>query len=398
MTTDTVAAVAPLGLSPRTRLWRGFWMVAAILATAWIVISLVRPAASRAAPQSEPRTHAPLVEPVQIVDAQRIRIVDGAPIHKQLTLAKVTRTRIKTPLLTVSGFIIARVVPGAEPIEDRWQFNNLELSTAYGEWLKSKSEIGFAQSQLAKTKELYDAETTYLEENLKRLTPLYQSSSIPEKTYREAKAELIKAQIQGEKSIFDAQSHLRVVQNNKVNLERTLSQDGVEPVAFTRASENMVLVTANVPESRIALVHEHQSCEVRFYGYFDTVYPAHVEALSASVTSERRILRVLFDVTDDKELLRPGMFAEVGLGTDERDAILIPADALLHVGQKDYVLVDDENDTWRVVAVTVGEPHGGVFEVVSGLEKSDRQKNVIAAGAILLKPTIAQMLAPGAGK
>src|SRR6185295_1428873 len=135
--------------------------------------------------------------------------------------------------------------------------------------------------------------------------------------------------------------------------ERQLSQEGIEPIVFTRAVENMVLVSANVPEAKLSLVYEEQACEAHFYGYMGQVYPGHIESLSASVTPDRRTLRVLIDLNDPKGILRPGMFAGVGLGTDERSAVLVPADALLHIGQRDYIVVADSEDHWRVEAVTV---------------------------------------------
>jgi cobalt-zinc-cadmium efflux system membrane fusion protein len=388
---DEVATLSP---PYRTRVWRATWMIVATVAIGWILISLFRnpprPIAAKPAPDSRRISR----DPVQVAGPSTITVASDAPLRKQLALVNIQRTDIKFPVLNVSGSILARVVPGTGAIEDRWQFSTADLSTAYAEWLKAKSEIKFAESQLQKTKDLYLAETAFLEENLSRLTPLVESGSIAQKQHREAKTNLIKAQLQGEKNTFEAQSTLRVAQNEKVAAERKLSQEGIEPVVFGRAIENMVLVSANVPESKVALVYDEQACEARFYGYFNQIFPAHVELLSASVTPDRRTLRVLIDLNDPKGVLRPGMFAEVGLGTNERSAILVPADALLHIGQRDYVVVADDENTWRVEPVTVGETHEGMCEVLSNLGTAE---HVVGAGAILLKPVAAQALTKDAG-
>ena len=84
------------------------------------------------------------------------------------------------------------------------------------------------------------------------------------------------------------------------------------------------------------------------------------------------------------------MFAEVGLGTDAREAILIPAEALLHVNLDDYVVgAAGEEGQWRAVKVQVGEQHDGAFEVVHGLAAGD---TIITRGAILLKPAVMRVL------
>jgi hypothetical protein len=108
---------------------------------------------------------------------------------------------------------------------------------------------------------------------------------------------------------------------------------------------------------------------------------------------------VQFVVKDPDNVLRPGMFAEIGLGTDKRQALLVPADSVLHVGSRAFVLRSSESNDggsgesswpkWDIVAVQVGELKGSKVEVLSGLKAGER---VIGAGAILLKPLVVQAL------
>ena len=363
-------------------------MLGAIVATAAVVVELLRPHQPHLTQPANDAKPAETIEPVRVVAAGLLAVAHETPLQKELATFEVVSEKISLPLLSVSGTILARIHEGTELIEDRWQFSSSELSTSYADWLRAKNEIVFAESQLTKTMELAAAETTFLQTNLKRFESLL-SGTIPEKDLRQAQSALLKAQLQGEKDIFAAKSAQRVAVKQKSAVERELSQLGIEPVVFSRAAENMVLVAANVPEAKVSQIHEGQSCEVQFYGYPDTTFPAHVEAVSSSLTQERRTLRVLFDLTDEKALLKPGMFAEVGLGTDTRDAILIPAASLLHIGRKDYVLVAAGADQWRVAEVKVGEIQRGRCEVLEGLEPGNR---IISRGAILLKTVAAQTL------
>jgi multidrug efflux pump subunit AcrA (membrane-fusion protein) len=83
------------------------------------------------------------------------------------------------------------------------------------------------------------------------------------------------------------------------------------------------------------------------------------------------------------------MFAEVGLGTDERDALLIPAEALLHAKLDDYVMAAADGGRWKPVPVRVGLQHHDDFEVEQGLPAG---ATIITRGAILLKPALIQSL------
>lgn len=382
---------APHTLSRASKVWRSFWMFSSSIGVAIVVVMLVRPmklgsqpiapvAKTTVAPESEVRSDGP----------GTILIAAATPLRDQLSFVKAVRRAVTYPVMTVTGSVLARVRAGDGPIEDRWQFSTTELSTTYAEWIRAKSEVDFAQSQYDKTRELVKAENSHLEAVVARLKPLSQDAVVATSQLKQAQADLLKSQIQGEKDVFTAQSTLRQAQKSKAALERELSQSGLDPAVFSRAVENMVLVVANVPEGRISQVHEKQGCQVRFYGYQNDLFPGHVESLSSAVTHDRRTLRVLFDLNDSKNLLKPGMFGEVGLGTDARDAILVPPASLLHIGRGDYVIAAAGADRWDVLPVELGEMHGDEFEVVGGL-KGDRE--LVAEGAILLKPLAVEALA-----
>ena len=63
----------------------------------------------------------------------------------------------------------------------------------------------------------------------------------------------------------------------------------------------------------------------------------------------------------------------------------MPADGVLHVGERDYALVASEPGTWQITEVQIGELRGTNVEVLSGLKAGDR---VLGKGAILLKPVV----------
>ena len=329
------------------------------------------------------------VPSVRLIGPRLIAVTEGSPFRQQLTTLKLQPTMLTMPMLNVSGVILARISPGETTLEDRWQFSNIELSTDYADWLRSKNEIEFAESQLKKTRELITAETAYRQQVVDHLEPLFKQGSTAEKTVRQAEADLLRTQIEGEKSLFQAEATLRTAKNSKIALERSLSQAGVEPVVFGREVENMVLVSVNVPESRISQVSEGQACEVRFYAFPDRTFPGHVEALGSALLGDRRTLRVLFDLNDREHILRPGMFGDVGLGTEPRNVIVIPTQALLHVGSREYVLVA-EGPGWRVQEVVVGEVRHDSAELIKGLKAGDQ---IITDGAILMKPAVMQALA-----
>jgi multidrug efflux pump subunit AcrA (membrane-fusion protein) len=331
---------------------------------------------------------------VQVVGPATILVRPDTPLARNLAIVDVKKQTVAHPLLTVTGSVVARIRPGSEPLRFRWQFASPEVASAYTDWLKSSVDIEFNQKQLDTTRELSNAQIERYDVIVKRLAPLAPEGNVPLKELRAAEADLVQAKLQGQKDVFEAESLLRAAQRRHTALERQLSQAGVEPVVLSRATEGMVLVTANVPEAKISLVQVGQSCQARFFAFPGKEFAAHVEELGSVLSTERRTLRVSFELNDTKDLLKPGMFAEIGLGTDQRDAVLIPTTAVLHLGRADYVFVQDpDGKHLRVVEVQVSESPGEFLEVLDGLKPGDR---IVSSEAVLLKPLAVQSLAPRA--
>jgi len=167
-----------------------------------------------------------------------------------------------------------------------------------------------------------------------------------------------------------------------------LAEGGLDPAALETTAV-VAIVVAQVPEAKMTAVAEGEPCEARFYAIPDAVFLGRVARIAPTLSPERRTLRVLFELPDPSNRLKPGMFADVGLGTAQREALLVPAEALLHVGRGDFVLVRSEQSPWRVQDVEVGEDHGDRVELLRGATAG---QEVITGGAVLLKPLVVQVL------
>jgi hypothetical protein len=147
-----------------TKIRRGAWMLTATISIAAVIVWLVRPASPRAAAVQPAAVSRAVPEAVRTEPGGLIVIAGDSPVRKHLSELHVQPEKVKFPLLTVSGSILARIGSGEEALEDRWQFGSSELAGKYADWLRTSGEIEFARNQLAKTKELVTAQTDYLAE------------------------------------------------------------------------------------------------------------------------------------------------------------------------------------------------------------------------------------------
>lgn len=326
---------------------------------------------------------------VKLVGPRTVAVKAGSLLEQKLDISTVAKDQITTPLLLATGSVVAHLAPGSNPSEDRWQFNTIELSGVYADWQRARAEKEFNVKRLAKIRELTAAQTQSQKLVVERLRKLVATGTEAIRDLTAAEANLLQVQLEGQKSVYEAETALTVATRNRAALERTLLQDGVDPSLLENAPSGTSLIKADVPELKINLVSVGQTCVTRFYGLPGQNFIGKVKSLAPALSAEQHTLRVFFELPDPNNKFKPGMYAEIGLGTDPRMAVLVPSDAVLHSRNADFVFIGDGPDLWNITEVQVGESIGDRVEILQGLQGGEK---IIGNGAILLKPMLVQAL------
>jgi membrane fusion protein, heavy metal efflux system len=353
-----------------------------------------------------PKVGPPRVEPVSVLGPGLVAVASGTPLEQRLRVAAATYENIEYPLLNVTGYVIARLGAGADHAESRWDFAAAEIATTYGDWINAKAAVVYAEQQAVNVKNLADANVKFKDAVYERKKGLENIGADTKETVASAKYDLEQAKLQRDKDIHDAEKVVKDAVRNRGLLERRLLEAGIDPDVVVQGKDGLVLVVADVPEAKVAQVRPGQACEAQFFSYQDATYKGRVGRLGPSVSKEKRTLRVTFELRDAASKLLPGMFADIGLGTETRKVLSVPTEAVLHAGKSDYVLKEESPGAFRVVEVKVDEPRlapaagqdGFAAEcrsripVLEGLREGDR---VVSTGSILLKPVMVKALTNG---
>jgi membrane fusion protein, heavy metal efflux system len=382
------AAAPGAAWSAKLREHRG---LAIALVALVVVASVWRCVRERGREEGEARARAEgAADLVKVLGPGLISVAPGSPLESKLAVGAVKAETVTLPRLTVTGSVAARLSAGADDPEARWDFSQPDLASAWADWLRARTDEPFAQQQLEKTRQLAAARVVAQTKLVDRLRKLVAVGTDSPRDLAAAEADLVQAQLEGQKQVYEAETAFKNASRTRTALDRQLLQAGIDPGLLAQAQPGTAIVVADVPESQVGLVHEGQESAARFYALPGETFAARVSSVAPTLSSERRTLRVFFELDDPRSHLRPGLFAEVGLGTEPREAILIPADAVLHIGRADYVLVRAQPGTWRVTEVRVGEATGANLELLSGVAAGSE---VIESGAIILKPLVVEALA-----
>jgi membrane fusion protein (multidrug efflux system) len=141
-------------------------------------------------------------------------------------------------------------------------------------------------------------------------------------------------------------------------------------------------VDFRVPETFLRQVQVGQAIEVTLDALPGKTYDGKIIALNPLIDAAGRAIVIRAQVRNQDTSLRPGMFARVKLITrDEKEALVLPEEALVPQGTERYVYRVTEGKATRV-KVETGQRRDGKVEILSGVNRDD---TIVTAGQIKLR-------------
>ncbi len=365
----------------------------AIAVTLGLLIFLLfwSPASDRDTEDRDVRATPPIALAIEALGDGLFRLDADSSLGRKLDTHVTEMQSVTTAALRVTGTVAASLRPVGPDRSIQWQFNDPDALAAYFEWRRAAIDMQFAERQVERMAELNEVRVTSHRTIVERLERLVAAGTDSKADLQLAQAELLEARIEGSREIHESESELSIAIQEKAVAERQLQLMGLDVEMLEQATSDIDIVVADVPEQYHATVRVGQSCEALFFGIPRQIFTGTVQRISPTLSIERRALRVLFFVDDPDDQLRPGMFADIGLGTDPREAILVPATGIIHVGRDSFVFVrvDGQSDVWKLTGIVAGDVRNAQVEVLEGLSPGDE---IISQNAILLKPVAAASL------
>lgn len=142
-----------------------------------------------------------------------------------------------------------------------------------------------------------------------------------------------------------------------------------------------VWLEAALPESLAATIRPGQAVEARFPALPGEVVKGKVAAVLPEANRDTRTLRLRIELPNPGQRLKAGLFAQVSLRGSAREALVVPAEAVIRTGRRALVYVAEEAGRYRPVPVEIGEQVDEWIVIRSGL--TDGQQ-VVASGQFLV--------------
>lgn len=167
---------------------------------------------------------------------------------------------------------------------------------------------------------------------------------------------------------------------------------GEAPYEITDLGE--VWVMADAYESDIGRIRAHMKATLTLAAYPNRSFSGMVAFVDPLLDPKTRTVKVHLHFANPTRELKPEMFGEVTLQGVSREALQIPADAVIRAGAQDVVFVALGNGRFEPRKVELGARSGDMLEVRAGLDEGSQvvtRANFLVDSESQLRASLAAM-------
>ncbi|MDZ8090952.1 MAG: efflux RND transporter periplasmic adaptor subunit [Nostoc sp. DedQUE05] len=141
---------------------------------------------------------------------------------------------------------------------------------------------------------------------------------------------------------------------------------------MTIVDDSRVFATANIYEKDLGKVRTGQPLRMKVASVPNQTFTGRITRIGSVVAGETRVVPVQTEINNARGQLKPGMFAELEVLTDQKSlaTLVIPASAVVDANNKKLVYVQNGN-AFQSVEVELGQISGDLIEIKSGLFEGD---------------------------
>jgi cobalt-zinc-cadmium efflux system membrane fusion protein len=141
------------------------------------------------------------------------------------------------------------------------------------------------------------------------------------------------------------------------------------PNPFTISDLTSVWIVCDVYESDMANVRVGQPADIKLNAYPDKVLKGTISNIGSFLDPNIRTAKIRIEVANPGQMMRPGMFATATLlGKQKQSYAAVPASAIVHLHDRDWVYVPVQEKFKRIEVVGGDQLPNNMQQILSGLQ------------------------------
>lgn len=151
---------------------------------------------------------------------------------------------------------------------------------------------------------------------------------------------------------------------------------------FTISDLKSVWIWANVYESDIAKVKIGDKVIANTISYPDIEFDGQIEKINNILEPESRVIKIRTEIPNEKELLKPEMFATVKIKSQDKFITLaIPTSSIFIENNENYIIKSIGKNEFEKCKVVTGKIINDFTEIKDGLNEGTK---IVSKGALLI--------------
>jgi cobalt-zinc-cadmium efflux system membrane fusion protein len=260
-----------------------------------------------------------------------------------------------------------------------------DMSAAFSDYRKSLADEQLARTQLERAKLLYDKGAISLND-------LQVSQDTEEKAKVDVENTTERLRVLGASLEHPAAIiEIRAPVSGVITDQQVTNAAGVaglsSPNPFTISDLSKIWVLCDVYENDLANVHVSETAEIRLNAYPDKIFSGRISNVGPVLDPAIRAAKVRIEV-HNPGLMRVGMFVTATFhGQKKETRVAVPASAILHLHDRDWVYIPAGDKKVRRIEVVAGPVlPNKMQEIISGIKPGQQ----VVSNALELQNTAEQ--------
>ncbi len=374
------------------------WLAAALLTASCILVAGCENNKANAAPEAPPPAQVERETNSETVQLEHPEQFELATAEARQATSELNATGVVSPDISRTVPVISvatgRVVEIRARLGDTVKKGQLllrvqsaDIASAYSDYRKAVADEKLASIQYERAKRLYEHGAISLND-FQTAEDVQNKAKVDVETTAERLRVLGSGSLDRPSGIVDIHAPVSGV----ITDQQVTNASGVQGLTaptnpFTISDLSHVWIVCDVYENNLAQVHLGEFAEIRLNAYPDKVLRGRITNISPVLDPTIRTAKVRLEL-ENPGFLRVGMFVNAtfhGLKMEQHAAV--PASAVLHLHDRNWVYVVAGDKKFRRVEVTVGNMlPGNKQEVIAGLAPGTQ----VVKNALVLENTVEQ--------
>ena len=264
------------------------------------------------------------------------------------------------------------------------QVQSADVSQALSDYRQAVADEALARAQLDRSKVLYE-KGAVAQKDLEVAVDAAEKAKVTLENTLE-RLRVLGADASHRSAIIDIYAPASgVITEQNVTAAAGVKTLDNSPNLFTIADLSSVWILCDVYENDLANVHAGETADIRLVAYPEKVLTGRINNIGPILDPNIRTAKVRVEVANPGALMRVGMFVNATFqGQKKERLVTVPASAILHLHDRDWVYVPAGDKKFRRVEVKAGATLPDKMQLVlSGIQPGQE----VVASALILQNT-----------